>query len=191
MKNVKIAFTALTVVVALITLFIRIALPSRGYFNFGAVAVVFSGLVLGSLSRKRSFWWGAGAGGIGSALADIIGGFGMFAPITLIAKGAEGGLCALASGRYKFSRWILILMGGASMVACYFIAEALMPNIGLQGAVSEIIPNLIQAGGGIADWLGWDVTLVRVLYVLISIFSAAFPGILAYIILWVVMPEAD
>jgi hypothetical protein len=36
------------------------------------------------------------------------------------------------------------------MVACYFIAEALMPNIGLQGAVSEIIPNLIQAGGGIA-----------------------------------------
>jgi phage shock protein PspC (stress-responsive transcriptional regulator) len=45
--------------------------------------------------------------------------------------------------------------------------------------------------GGLADWLGWDVTLVRVLYILISIFSAAFPGILAYIILWVVMPEAD
>jgi phage shock protein PspC (stress-responsive transcriptional regulator) len=43
--------------------------------------------------------------------------------------------------------------------------------------------------GGLAEWLGWDVTLVRVLYVLISLFSAAFPGILAYIILWVVMPE--
>lgn len=42
---------------------------------------------------------------------------------------------------------------------------------------------------GLAEWLGWDVTLVRVLYVLISIFSAAFPGILAYIILWIVMPE--
>ena len=95
MKNIKIAFIALTVVVALITLFIRIPLPSRGYFNFGDVAVVFSGLVLGSLSRKRNFWWGAGAGGIGAALADIIGGFGMFAPITLVAKGAEGGLCAL------------------------------------------------------------------------------------------------
>ena len=150
MKNVKIAFIALTVVVALFTLFIRIPLPSRGYFNFGDVAVVFSGLVLGSLARKRNFWWGAGAGGIGSALADIIGGFGMFAPITLIAKGAEGGLCALASGRHKFSRWVLILLGGVAMVACYFIAEAFMPNIGLQGAVSEIIPNLIQAGGGIA-----------------------------------------
>jgi hypothetical protein len=37
MKNIKIAFIALTVVVALITLFIRIPLPSRGYFNFGEV----------------------------------------------------------------------------------------------------------------------------------------------------------
>jgi len=149
MKNVNIAFIALAVVVALITLFIRIPLPSRGYFNFGDVAVVFSGLVLGSLSPKKAFWWGAGAGGLGSALADIIGGFGMFAPITLVAKGVEGGLCAMASSRSKFSRWVLLLLGGAAMVACYFIAEAIMPNIGLQGAVSEIIPNLIQAGGGI------------------------------------------
>jgi uncharacterized membrane protein len=153
MKNIRIAFIALTVVVALITLFVRIPLPSRGYFNLGDVAVVFSGLVLGSLTRRKKFWWGAGAGGIGSALADIIGGFGLFAPITLIAKGAEGGLCALASGQRHFSRWILIVVGGAAMVACYFIAEALMPNIGLQGAVSEIIPNLIQAGGGIAGGL--------------------------------------
>ncbi len=42
---------------------------------------------------------------------------------------------------------------------------------------------------GLAEWLGWDITLVRVLYVLISIFSVAFPGIIAYIILWIVMPE--
>jgi phage shock protein PspC (stress-responsive transcriptional regulator) len=45
--------------------------------------------------------------------------------------------------------------------------------------------------GGLAEWLGWDVTLVRVLYVLVSIFSAAFPGLLAYVILWILMPEAD
>ena len=45
--------------------------------------------------------------------------------------------------------------------------------------------------GGIADWLGWDVTLVRVLFVLVSVFSVAFPGILAYIVLWIVMPQAD
>lgn len=45
--------------------------------------------------------------------------------------------------------------------------------------------------GGLADWLGWDVTLVRVLYVVVSILSAAFPGLFAYIILWIIMPDAD
>lgn len=43
--------------------------------------------------------------------------------------------------------------------------------------------------GGIAKYLGWDPAIVRLLYVLISIFSAAFPGIFVYIILWIVMPE--
>lgn len=42
---------------------------------------------------------------------------------------------------------------------------------------------------GLADWLGWDPTQVRILYVLVSFFSAAFPGIIVYIILWAVMPE--
>jgi len=44
--------------------------------------------------------------------------------------------------------------------------------------------------GGLAEWLGWNPTLVRVLYILVSILSAAFPGILVYIILWAVMPKA-
>jgi phage shock protein C len=43
--------------------------------------------------------------------------------------------------------------------------------------------------GGLAEWLGWDVTLVRVAYVILSVLSAGFPGILVYIILWVLMPE--
>jgi len=42
--------------------------------------------------------------------------------------------------------------------------------------------------GGIADWLEWSPTWVRILYVLVSCLSAAFPGILVYIILWIVMP---
>jgi phage shock protein PspC (stress-responsive transcriptional regulator) len=44
--------------------------------------------------------------------------------------------------------------------------------------------------GGIAEWQGWDPTVVRVVYVLVSILSAAFPGVIAYIVLWIVMPEA-
>lgn len=45
--------------------------------------------------------------------------------------------------------------------------------------------------GGFAEWLGWDVTLVRILYIVGSVLSAAFPGLLAYVILWIVMPDAD
>ena len=44
--------------------------------------------------------------------------------------------------------------------------------------------------GGIAEWLGWDVTLVRVLYVVVSVASVAFPGIFVYLILWALMPRA-
>ena len=45
--------------------------------------------------------------------------------------------------------------------------------------------------GGLARWLGWNSTAVRILYVLVSFFSAAFPGILVYIILAMVMPVEE
>ena len=51
--------------------------------------------------------------------------------------------------------------------------------------------NRIIAGvcGGMAEWLGWNPTTFRVLYVVVSILSVAFPGILVYLILWIVMPK--
>ena len=45
--------------------------------------------------------------------------------------------------------------------------------------------------GGLADWLGWSPTMVRVLFVIVSIASIAFPGIIIYVALWVLMPKAD
>lgn len=53
--------------------------------------------------------------------------------------------------------------------------------------------NRIIAGvcGGIAEWLGWNPTLVRIVYVVGSIVSAAFPGIIVYIVLWILMPSSD
>lgn len=45
--------------------------------------------------------------------------------------------------------------------------------------------------GGIAEFLGWEPIAVRALYVLVSILSAAFPGIVAYLILWWVVPAPD
>lgn len=51
--------------------------------------------------------------------------------------------------------------------------------------------NKVIAGvcGGIANYFDIDPTIVRVLYAFISIFTAAFPGVLLYIICWIVMPE--
>jgi phage shock protein C len=45
--------------------------------------------------------------------------------------------------------------------------------------------------GGLAEYLDMDPTLMRVLYVIVSVLSAAFPGILAYIILMFVMPPPE
>ncbi|HET7591536.1 MAG TPA: PspC domain-containing protein [Rhodanobacteraceae bacterium] len=43
--------------------------------------------------------------------------------------------------------------------------------------------------GGLAGYFGIDSSMLRIIYVLVSIFSAAFPGILVYIILWLVVPQ--
>ncbi len=53
--------------------------------------------------------------------------------------------------------------------------------------------NRMVAGvcGGIAEWLDWNPTLVRFLFVLVSIASAAFPGILVYLLMWILMPEQE
>ncbi len=45
--------------------------------------------------------------------------------------------------------------------------------------------------GGFAEWLGWNPTLVRILFVIVSLASAAFPGIIVYLVAWVLMPNRD
>lgn len=53
--------------------------------------------------------------------------------------------------------------------------------------------NKMLAGvcAGIAEYLGWDPTLVRLAYFFLSVFTAGFPGVFAYIVLWIVMPPAE
>lgn len=149
MSNARILTLTLAVLVCLTTLFVRVPLPSRGYFNVGDVAVVFAGLILGTTARRRPLMWAALAAGMGSAAADVLGGFVLFAPLTLVAKGLEGALAGKAARHRGRTRWVWAGLGGAAMVATYFTGEALMPNIGLQGALAELLPNLIQAAGGV------------------------------------------
>ena len=42
--------------------------------------------------------------------------------------------------------------------------------------------------GGLARYFGFDPTMARVLYVILSVLSVAFPGMLVYVILWIIMP---
>lgn len=53
-----------------------------------------------------------------------------------------------------------------------------------QGMVAGVI-------AGLANYFGMDVTLARVIYVAVSFLSAAFPGLIAYVVLWIVIPEGD
>ncbi|TLM65742.1 MAG: PspC domain-containing protein [Deltaproteobacteria bacterium] len=45
--------------------------------------------------------------------------------------------------------------------------------------------------GGFAEYFGWTPWMVRFAYVVVSIFSAAFPGILIYLLLWFLMPVSE
>jgi phage shock protein C len=53
--------------------------------------------------------------------------------------------------------------------------------------------NRMIAGviGGLADYWSIDATLARVIFVVVSIVSVAFPGIIVYLLLWLIIPEGD
>jgi len=62
-----------------------------------------------------------------------------------------------------------------------------MANVGLYRSKRQ---NMIAGVmGGIAERFGWNANLLRIIFVLVSVMSAAFPGILVYLILWLVIPK--
>lgn len=129
-----------TVMVTVATMIVPIPVPGGGFFNFGDVMVVFVGLYAG----KRA---GALAGGIGSAIADLLL-FPLFAPITLLVKGTEGFLCGLAFKRNGIMRTVFSLLGAGVIVLGYFLGEWFMPQLGKAVAVADLPVNIIQAVAG-------------------------------------------
>ena len=62
-----------------------------------------------------------------------------------------------------------------------------MANAGLyRSNRSNMIAGVM---GGIAERFGWNANLLRIIFVVVSLMSAAFPGILVYLVLWLVMPK--
>jgi len=137
-------FAALTIV---LTIIIQIPVPATsGYINIGDAAVMLSGLLFGPAI-------GGIAGGLGSALADIITGYAFYAPWTLIIKGFEGFLAGFISRRDRFTYFDIIacfLVAGPWMIAGYFMIETLL--FSSAAAMVELPLNTIQfsVGGVIA-----------------------------------------
>lgn len=124
----------LTGAVAALTVLVRVPTPATsGYLNLGDIAVVFCGLFLGG--RLGVF-----AGGVGSALADLISGAFVYVPITLIAKGLE----ALIAGTLGKKHPLFLALAAVAMFGSYFSAEIFLPGMGWAAAVSSLPLNIIQ-----------------------------------------------
>ena len=124
------------------TMSIRIPTPGTGgYIHPGDAIVILAGIILGPV-------YGMLAGGIGSALSDLIGGYFVYVPITLVIKG----LVALVSGliyqkmcRYGKNRYVAVILGGITdiifVAGGYFICEFFLYG---SGAAASIPANIIQ-----------------------------------------------
>ena len=69
--------------------------------------------------------------------------------------------------------------------------ETRVPNLRAPLRRSRSDRRIAGVVAGLAKYFGMDPTLARVLYVVISVLSVAFPGILVYILLWVIIPQED
>lgn len=132
------------------TLIVQIPNGMGGYFNVGDVMIFVAALTFNPFV-------GGVAGGLGSALADIMLGFAPFAPFTLAIKGFEGLIASLIKNKKSLYRDIFaVVVAGAEMVGGYFIVEVFLWGLG--GALAEVLPNIAQiAIGGI---IGVPVALV-------------------------------
>jgi uncharacterized membrane protein len=131
------------------TMVIQIPTPTRGYIHIGDSMVYLCGIFLGP-------WVGGLAAAIGSLLADVFSGYGIYAPATFLIKGID----ALAVGYcYKMIAFkdstvikkniafiVAFLIGGTIMVLGYLAYETLL--YGFPIAVLGIVGNITQAVGG-------------------------------------------
>ena len=126
------------------TMVIQIPSPMNGFVNLGDCFVLLSGWLLGP-------WWGAAAGGIGSMLADLLLGYGHYAPGTLIIKGVMALAASLIFKAFRKNGAGALVSGVVAeiiMVAGYFGYAGLLLGKGI-GAAASIPGNLVQGAVGL------------------------------------------
>lgn len=145
----KIVMTALFAALACVaTMSIRIPTPGTGgYIHPGDAVVILSGVILGPI-------WGLLAAGIGSAMADLLGGYFIYVPITFAVKGIIAwiaGMIYQKVGKTSKSQCTAVILGGVVDIVLvaggYFLCE--IPLYGVTAAMASIPANLIQGLSGL------------------------------------------
>ncbi len=129
-----------TSIVLVSTMFLKLP-TATGYIHLGDGVIYATGLALGPFA-------GAVSAALGSALADVIGGYAAWAPWTFAIKGIAGYIVGkLGYGKGKTNSLLAMLLASLWIVAGYAAGTAFMYSpMAIWG---EILGNLVQTGSGI------------------------------------------
>ena len=146
-KTREIVLAALMAALACVaTMVIKIPSPLNGYINLGDCIVLVAGWILSPA-------WGFLAAGIGSALADVLSGYLIYAPATFLVKGL---MALVAYFGFKLlyqkcgtlaSRIISGIVAEILMIAGYFVFEGFL--YGFSAVIVNIPANAVQGAFGI------------------------------------------
>ena len=131
----------LAAVVAVMTAAIKLPVPATGgYVHPGDGAIFLAACLMGP--------WAAVPAAVGSALADLLGGYAVYAIPTALIKGALGWIAGrlIADGRLLRNAMVFVLCE-LVMTGGYFAFEWMMYGAG--AAVGAVVPNLIQGAAGV------------------------------------------
>jgi uncharacterized membrane protein len=143
-SSLRIAAVAVSAAaIAVLTLVPKIAIPgTQGYVHLGDVGVVFAALVLGPFTALL-------AGGIGTAAADLLGGYAQWAPISFVAHGLQGLAIGLLLRLRPRSIPLAVaagVLGTVVMAAGYFLGGLVIEGFGK--TLFAVPWNLLQAAVG-------------------------------------------
>jgi uncharacterized membrane protein len=159
----------MTALITLTTYIIQIPIPAtKGVFNIGDSMVYVSALLFGP-------YVGAFSGGVGSMLSDVLGGYLLYAPATLLIKGAEGAIVGLLSqrlslGRYKGKRALAF----TGLATCSFLVLVV---------VNLLVVTYFAGSGVLPSWLT-DIVADPVLWIVFTLLVALIIGILASYVIY-------
>ena len=132
----------LAAVVALMTAAVKLPVPATGgYVHPGDGAIFLAAYLMGP--------WAAVPAAVGSALADILGGYAVYAVPTALIKGAMGWIAGrMIAEKKPLRNGLVFALCELIMALGYFVFEWVMYGMG--AAVGAVIPNLIQGAAGVA-----------------------------------------